>query len=88
MYSAKNGHKIHIEMQKKKLHINDVRVSTQISNFAYFFVQIQMGCQESGHNYPDFLDAAFCVSSGIRRHTNIARKLWWLRLPKENKTQY
>lgn len=42
----------------KKLDINDVRVSTQIIYFAYFFVQIQIGCQESGHNYPDFLDAA------------------------------
>lgn len=40
----------------KKLYINDVRVSTIY--FAYFLVQIQIGCQESGHNYPDFLDAA------------------------------
>lgn len=39
----------------KKLDINDVRVSTQIIHFAYFF---QIGCKESGHNYPDFLDAA------------------------------
>lgn len=37
----------------KKLYINDVRVSTQIIYFAYF-----LACQESGHNYPDFLDAA------------------------------
>lgn len=47
----------HIEINTmKKLDINDVRVSTIY--FAYFFVQIQIGCQESGHNYPDFLDAA------------------------------
>lgn len=42
----------------KKLYINDFRVSTQIIYFDYFFVKIQIGCQESGHNYPDFLDAA------------------------------
>lgn len=45
----------------KKLYINDVRVSTIY--FAYFFVQIQIGCQESGHNNPDFLDAAHIIYS-------------------------
>lgn len=43
----------------KKLDINDVRVSTQIIYFAYFLSKFKLhGCQESGHNYPDFLDAA------------------------------
>lgn len=39
----------------KKLYIKSFNTNNL---FCLFFVQIQIACQESGHNYPDFLDAA------------------------------
>lgn len=59
----------------KKLYIKSFNTNNL---FCLFFVQIQIACQESGHNYPDFLDAAHSMlewDSDRRTHKHCQKAL-------------